>query len=67
MSRTCILPLHPALTRAKRLLPDVEAELWPEASHAISGQCAQKVNARVLGFVDRIENGGLTQPGDPPP
>jgi pimeloyl-ACP methyl ester carboxylesterase len=38
-----------------RLLPDVQAELWPEASHAISGECARGVNARVLEFVADVE------------
>ncbi|TQM09626.1 alpha/beta fold hydrolase [Pseudonocardia kunmingensis] len=43
-----------ALARA-RLLPDVQAELWPAASHAISGERAREVNARVLEFVTGVE------------
>ena len=38
-----------------RLLPDVQAHLYPEASHAISGECAREVNARVLEFVTAVE------------
>jgi len=47
---------HPqrALERT-RLLPDVRAELWADASHAISGECASVVNARVLGFLESVE------------
>ncbi len=44
-----------AVARAMSLLPDVEAELWPAASHAISGECADQVNARVLRFVGRVD------------
>lgn len=49
-----------ALRRARALLPTGEAELWPGASHAISGECAARVNARVLEFVadvDRVHGG----------
>ncbi|GAA4621099.1 alpha/beta hydrolase [Actinoallomurus vinaceus] len=48
---------HPrtACERARRLIPDVRAELWPEATHAISGQCAAQVNDRVLRFTDEID------------
>ncbi|TVT48079.1 alpha/beta hydrolase [Amycolatopsis rhizosphaerae] len=42
-----------ALARARALVPGVEAELWPEATHAISGQCAERVNARLLRFLSR--------------
>jgi pimeloyl-ACP methyl ester carboxylesterase len=38
-----------------RLLPDVRAQLFPEASHAISGECAREVNACVLDFVTGVE------------
>lgn len=38
-----------------RLLPDVEAELWAEASHAISGEFAGEVNGRVLEFLETVE------------
>jgi pimeloyl-ACP methyl ester carboxylesterase len=41
-----------AFDRAKALIPGVEVELWPEATHSISGQFADEVNARVLRFID---------------
>lgn len=44
-----------ARQRAQTLIPRVEAELWPIASHAISGECAEQVNARILQFIDRLE------------
>lgn len=45
---------HRALERA-RLLPDVEAELWADASHALSGECAGEINARVLEFLESVD------------
>lgn len=45
-----------AVHRARALLPDAEAELWPEASHAISGECAERVNARLRKFIEDIES-----------
>ncbi|MFE7566596.1 hypothetical protein ACFU76_06460 [Streptomyces sp. NPDC057539] len=31
------------------------AEICPEATHAISGQCATEVDARILDFLARFE------------
>ncbi|ADB30755.1 hydrolase or acyltransferase (alpha/beta hydrolase superfamily)-like protein [Kribbella flavida DSM 17836] len=39
-----------AVRRAQTLLPDVEAELWPEASHALPGEFPAQVNARIIRF-----------------
>ena len=39
-----------AVARAKALLPDVRAELWPSATHAIAGESPAEVNARILEF-----------------
>jgi pimeloyl-ACP methyl ester carboxylesterase len=47
-------PQH-AVHRAQALIPDVRAELWPEATHAISGQCANEVNARILRFLQDVD------------
>ncbi|WP_156755956.1 alpha/beta fold hydrolase [Actinokineospora pegani] len=33
-----------------RLVPDIRAELWPSATHAIAGESAEAVNDRVLAF-----------------
>lgn len=44
-----------AFERARSLLPDVQAELWPEATHAITGEFADEVNARVLDFVGEVD------------
>lgn len=43
-----------ALRRAE-LVPGAEVELWAAATHALSGQCADEVNARVLRFTDHID------------
>ncbi|WP_149260319.1 alpha/beta fold hydrolase [Actinomadura sp. K4S16] len=45
-----------AQERARRLIPHVQAELWPEATHAISGQCADRVNERVLQFTAEVDS-----------
>lgn len=37
-----------AVARAQALLPDVRAELWPSATHAIAGESPDEVNARIL-------------------
>ncbi|SDM66045.1 alpha/beta fold hydrolase [Allokutzneria albata] len=37
--------------RARTLIPDVEAELWPTASHSLSAESPAEVNARILRFV----------------
>jgi pimeloyl-ACP methyl ester carboxylesterase len=47
-----------AVARARALIPDVCAELWPSATHAIAGESAADVNARVLKFLDEIERSG---------
>lgn len=39
-----------ALARAEALLPDVRAELWPSATHAIAGESPDRVNSRILEF-----------------
>lgn len=40
-----------AAARARALLPDAQVELWPDATHAIAGESADAVNARILEFV----------------
>ena len=42
-----------AQRRALSLLPAAEAEVWPEASHAISGELPDRVNERILRFVKK--------------
>ncbi|MBB4700931.1 hypothetical protein [Sphaerisporangium siamense] len=42
----------PGLRRA--LIPDVQAELWPDATHSIAGQYATEVNERVLRFINSV-------------
>ncbi|MEV4834378.1 alpha/beta fold hydrolase [Nonomuraea sp. NPDC049486] len=39
-----------AVRRARDLIPGVRAELWPEATHSISGHFAAEVNESVLEF-----------------
>ena len=40
-----------AVARARDLLPDVRAELWPSATHAIAGESPAEVNTRILDFL----------------
>lgn len=44
-----------AYERARRLMPAMQAELWADATHAISGEHADRVNQTVLAFIDRID------------
>lgn len=44
-----------AAARARALLPDAEVELWPSATHAIAGESAAEVNARVLAFLAKVD------------
>ncbi|WP_344884208.1 alpha/beta hydrolase [Allokutzneria multivorans] len=48
-----------AYARANALVPNVEAELWPTASHGLSAELPVELNARVLRFVNgnRTVNG----------
>jgi pimeloyl-ACP methyl ester carboxylesterase len=48
--RSVIHDPRAAYTRSA-LIPTVQAELWPTATHAISGQCATEVNERVIRFI----------------
>lgn len=43
-----------ALARAHTLIPQVQAEIWPDATHAISGEAADEINGRVLRFIDDV-------------
>lgn len=56
--RSVIHDARRAVARARDLLPDVRAELWPSATHAIAGEAATEVNARVLEFLAEIEQRG---------
>ncbi|MEV0381113.1 alpha/beta fold hydrolase [Nonomuraea sp. NPDC050643] len=49
--RSVIHDPRKAYERAHALIPGVQAELWPHATHSIAGQCAAEVNARVLRFL----------------
>lgn len=37
--------------RAEQLVPDIQAELWPNATHSISAETPVEVNERVLRFI----------------
>nr|WP_272954797.1 alpha/beta hydrolase [Kribbella sandramycini] len=39
-----------AVRRAQSLIPDNETELWPDASHGLSGEFPAELNARLLAF-----------------
>ncbi|EME50745.1 alpha/beta fold hydrolase [Amycolatopsis decaplanina] len=53
---------HPerAAARARELLRLGQVELWPSATHAIAGEAATEVNARVLTFLADCEAAGET-------
>ncbi len=40
-----------AIDRAKRLMPDIQAEMIPEASHILSMDQPEIVNERILRFI----------------
>ncbi|GAB3144662.1 alpha/beta fold hydrolase [Microbispora hainanensis] len=44
-----------AAERARRLLAHGVVELWPDASHALNGEFPERVAARVLGFLERLD------------
>ncbi|ONF65036.1 alpha/beta fold hydrolase [Amycolatopsis keratiniphila] len=46
-----------AAARARELLARGQVELWPSATHAIAGESATEVNARVLKFLTDCEAG----------
>ncbi len=48
---------HPgrAAARARRLLVTGRVELWPDASHAVSGEFPDRIAERALAFFDRVE------------
>lgn len=41
-----------AYERARTMVRGIRAELWPNATHAISGEHAERVNQTILSFVD---------------
>ncbi|WNG83148.1 alpha/beta hydrolase [Mycobacterium sp. ITM-2016-00316] len=48
---------HPAraAARARRLLVTGKVELWPDASHAVSGEFPDRIAERALAFFDRAD------------
>jgi pimeloyl-ACP methyl ester carboxylesterase len=46
-----ILSAPKAIDRAKRLMPDIQAEMIPEASHMLSMDQPEMVDARILKFL----------------
>jgi pimeloyl-ACP methyl ester carboxylesterase len=51
--RSVIYNPNRALRRATRLMPNLEAEIVPDASHALNAEKAELVNARILQFCQR--------------
>lgn len=45
-----------AYARALDVLRDGDVQLWPEASHAINGECAERVNRAVLEFIRGVDS-----------
>ncbi|WP_037319738.1 alpha/beta fold hydrolase [Amycolatopsis orientalis] len=50
-----------AAARARALLPRGQVELWPSATHAIAGEAAAEVNARILSFLADCDAAGKTR------
>ena len=42
-----------ALRRATRLMPNLEAEMIPDASHALNAEKSELLNARIIQFCRR--------------
>ncbi|MGX7827987.1 alpha/beta fold hydrolase [Actinokineospora sp. 24-640] len=53
--RSTMLDAGRARRRAEDLLPDVRVEIWPAASHALPGECADAVNTRLLAFATEAD------------
>lgn len=53
--RSVIHDAHRAASSAAKLLPRAEVELWPHASHAISGEYADEIAVRAQHFWDRVD------------
>ncbi len=44
---------HEAARRAQSLIPHNQTEIWPEATHALSGEFPDQLNARLLKFAEQ--------------
>ncbi|PEG34459.1 alpha/beta hydrolase [Mycolicibacterium agri] len=53
--RSVMLDAARALARARRLLPQGQVELWPDASHAINGEYPDEIAARAHRFWDDVD------------
>ncbi|MBW0104357.1 alpha/beta fold hydrolase [Pseudonocardia sp. KRD291] len=53
--RSTILDADRARLRAERSIPDVRAEVWPQASHALTGEFPDAVVESVLAHADAAE------------
>jgi pimeloyl-ACP methyl ester carboxylesterase len=53
----------PALARAKKLIPNIRAELIPQASHDLPVSQPEAVNRRILEFLTAARTSWATQNG----
>ena len=53
--RSTVLRAGRAAARARALVPDVEVEVWPDATHALPSSHADAVDARLEAFHARVE------------
>ncbi|MEJ2864157.1 alpha/beta fold hydrolase [Actinomycetospora flava] len=53
--RSTVLRAGRAAARARALIPDVEVEVWPDATHALPSSHADAVDARLEAFHARVE------------
>lgn len=59
--RSVIHDPRKAKARAERLLRDGEVELWPDASHNVTGEHEERAAERVLRFVDGVDARGAVE------
>ncbi|MFB6719477.1 alpha/beta fold hydrolase [Kribbella sp. NPDC056345] len=45
---------HEAARRAQTLIPNNQTEIWPEATHALSGEFPDQLNERLLRFASHV-------------
>ena len=53
--RSVMLDAARAAARARNLLPRAQVELWPDASHAINGECPAEIAERSHRFWDEVD------------
>jgi pimeloyl-ACP methyl ester carboxylesterase len=53
--RSVMLDAASAASRARKLLPRTQVELWPDASHAINGEYPTEIAATAAAFWNKVD------------